>query len=458
MPKIPTMTATRAIKEKLTRTQAQKLPPETPVLICEQYASLSNDSWWKASGPESSDYYFCKLENATEVPVATALKHAIARNESIYYCIFSNAQEHGKAERDMPLHGVGGLPSNRGVLLKSKPEGPYLDGNLGDVSDRNQAPLFQVSVLYDCILTGKLKEDFLVELLVPSDAYSGGPERDGEEDMQYKDVIKCKDAKVKFLIRLINPVHSNSGYVYYKEGVGYTRRSEASALTAKKIKYMGLSPDQFLYEKLKPVKLCSINQLFSGTKLALVKAAPTNETVRGLILAATGQMPPDNLDSYEALAEWLEWNCEPRSGTAPTSIKLPETPLPRPTFALSFQLKRTVQGHCRYTVNQLMTHHAHLTVANVEESIRRTGSNDPAVVMAELARGVREIASLNYMRDYDAPQYSHHEADPPGEPECVPLADTVIRRQFAAFIQSHPQLRDALNTDTQTNQEDEENI
>jgi hypothetical protein len=64
-----------------------------------------------------------------------------------------------------------------------------------------------------------------------------------------------------------------------------------------------------------PVEVrCRIEEVFTRSFIDLLAMAPRNCIVRGLILALTRKMPPEECQSYDEVKAWVEANCEKRLG------------------------------------------------------------------------------------------------------------------------------------------------
>lgn len=59
-----------------------------------------------------------------------------------------------------------------------------------------------------------------------------------------------------------------------------------------------------------PLKLCDLAELLPQSLIEAIKAFPTHPVYRSLILAKAKKMPPDELTEFEAIKNWIEFNCE----------------------------------------------------------------------------------------------------------------------------------------------------
>jgi len=65
-------------------------------------------------------------------------------------------------------------------------------------------------------------------------------------------------------------------------------------------------------EKLaEPKRLSQIHQVLKGSVIALIQAAPQNETNRALVLATVKKPVPPEADTYEKIKDWIETNFTP---------------------------------------------------------------------------------------------------------------------------------------------------
>lgn len=90
---------------------------------------------------------------------------------------------------------------------------------------------------------------------------------------------------------------------------------------------------------------CVIEQMLPASVIELVKAAPTNDTVRSVLLAHLKQPIPDGARDYDAIKAWIETNLEP-----PAKPAMPPRPQPRAVINIPINGSETEIGTCRYTV------------------------------------------------------------------------------------------------------------
>lgn len=95
-----------------------------------------------------------------------------------------------------------------------------------------------------------------------------------------------------------------------------------------------------------PPRKCVIEQMLPASVIELVKAAPTNDTVRSVLLAHLKQPIPDGARDYAAIKAWIETNLEP-----PAKPATPPRPQPRAVINIPISGSETEIGTCRYTAH-----------------------------------------------------------------------------------------------------------
>ena len=215
------------------------------------------------------------------------------------------------AERDIPHTELGKLANGRILLIKDK-EGKYCDIKLQGVMERSQAPIYKVGELF----ADKNLKEMVFELLTPPDASTGGVEM--QEVVCYAEAQRQED-KRRFLVKSVKPDEVN-GYSYFS-GLKHVSRKLAQLFDKKELRrqFDGVPKSEIVIELLKPLPLSKMEDFFKPDALALIKASPKNELIRGFMLSKLKVMPPAEADTFEKIQEWVIWNCE-KKGPRPLGI------------------------------------------------------------------------------------------------------------------------------------------
>jgi hypothetical protein len=90
---------------------------------------------------------------------------------------------------------------------------------------------------------------------------------------------------------------------------------------------------------------CKIEEVFCGPFIDLVRLAPKNPVVRGLILAQTRKMPGLDCETFEQIREWVETNCNRKSQPLPGSATHS-----RDGIVIEVEFSETENGRANYSV------------------------------------------------------------------------------------------------------------
>jgi hypothetical protein len=86
------------------------------------------------------------------------------------------------------------------------------------------------------------------------------------------------------------------------------------------------------------VRTCEITDILPKTVIEMVKAAPTHETVRAHILAATKQPVPTDCDTHDKIKDWIEYN-----------FKKPVPAVPAIELSARVRREHTQFGRCNFS-------------------------------------------------------------------------------------------------------------
>lgn len=90
-----------------------------------------------------------------------------------------------------------------------------------------------------------------------------------------------------------------------------------------------------------PKRRCHYMQLVDSTLVAMLQAAPLNETFRARLMSKVGQMPPAEADTWDKLKDWVEFNF-PKGGDKKVTNNL--EPL-----RIRASCSEREHGKCRYS-------------------------------------------------------------------------------------------------------------
>lgn len=186
-------------------------------------------------------------------------------------------------------------------------------------------------------------EKFTIELMVPADAMTGGPEK--ERDIPFEEAIALPaESNPQFLMRCKVPC--GNGYYYQ------TRPRElALKVGLDNLKSMESVKDEWTVELLKKCKLMEFDKVFNQSAREMIKACPNNEMIRGFLLSRLKVPVPPELDTYEKIVDWAEYNVNPPVATKSPMLQRMAGRQARPAgpmLTLEFECERTVVGHCTY--------------------------------------------------------------------------------------------------------------
>lgn len=252
------------------------------------------------------------------------------------------------SDRDIKFGELGKVESNRLCILKNK-EGQYVDGNLQPVADRMAATIQRVDKLYAMDIV----KPFTFELLVPADADTGGPEM--KETVKFAEAQRDTDA-ARFLVKYVE-ADAVTGYSYFSAIGSRSNRAKAWVMDKKNLRryFEDVKKELIFIELLKPMPLSKITDFFSADAIQLIKLAFKSDNIRGFMLSKLKVMPPKELDTFEKLQEWIEWNVGKvsRSGTTEIALDAMATPAAPQTMedvelAIPMTRSRTARGTCRF--------------------------------------------------------------------------------------------------------------
>lgn len=114
-----------------------------------------------------------------------------------------------------------------------------------------------------------------------------------------------------------------------------------------------------------PKRTGNIVSLAGITVVNMLKVAPNNGTLRAKLMAALGEMPPKEMDTFEKIKDWVEFNFpKPKVEAKPSS-----------EIAVTVTFTEYESGRCRYRSTKKATSRIKITPADIDELIEGTGAD-----------------------------------------------------------------------------------
>jgi hypothetical protein len=185
---------------------------------------------------------------------------------------------------------------------------------------------------------------------------------------------------------------------------------------------------------------CSIEEVFDASFIELLKLVPANPYVRALILKFSSKLPPADCETFEALKDWVEFNCVKRIKKTAASQQ-PDND----GISISVGFSEQEYGRAHYSVERYCTDTYQLSGDDLVEIIRDTiadGGAISAVVDAVAARiddDAWDHVDPN-LDDYGDYEYNEHDSDGADNSETK-FSREHIRNAVLRFVQeNHPEL------------------
>jgi hypothetical protein len=186
---------------------------------------------------------------------------------------------------------------------------------------------------------------------------------------------------------------------------------------------------------------CNIEEVFDASFIELLKLVPANPYVRALILKFSGKLPPADCETFDALKDWVEFNCVKRIRKAASSAQSND----EPSISISVDFSEQEYGRAHYSVERYCTDTYHLAADDLVEIIRDAiadGGAISAVVDAVAARiddDAWDECDPN-LDDYGDYEYSDHDSDGADNSETK-FSREHIRNAVLRFVhENHPEL------------------
>ena len=156
----------------------------------------------------------------------------------------------------------------------------------------------------------------------------------------------------------------------------------------------------------KPRRRCLIGQFLGGDVVSLIKLAPNNATFRARVMAVVGEMPPKELDTFEKIKDWVEFNF-PKGSLAQIGTRV--LPPENPPLTIGYRADETEYGKCRFS-RQISTRDTfRMTYDEVITLIR--GSDDMDDALREIGERMESHAQNSGNREETSESTERHEVD-----------------------------------------------
>lgn len=195
-----------------------------------------------------------------------------------------------------------------------------------------------------------------------------------------------------------------------------------------------------------PVRKCAITDVFDQYFVELLKLAPKNLHIHGVILRQTGQLPPLEIESYEALKDWVEINCD-----KPVAKVAPNRASRRGNTAIEIDVdfSETEYGRARYSVSRSCTDTFPIDEDDLLETVTDAIDNDEDLddIVRNIAEKINEDAyercqpDLEHYGDYD---YDDHDASDSDNSSTDFSASQIKQRVREWLRDNRPELLEQL--------------
>jgi hypothetical protein len=184
-------------------------------------------------------------------------------------------------------------------------------------------------------------------------------------------------------------------------------------------------------------RTCRLEELFEPGFIELIRLAPRNPLVRGLILKLTGQMPPE-CATFEEVREWAESHCQKKSRPPVHGSVHPNE---EEGIRIPVDFSETEYGRADYSVPRSGTDEFHLSAEELLEIIQDVidadeGMNEIVDVIAEKIVDDAWNRCDPSLDDYGDYEYENHESNDSGNCETTCSRDQ-IRHRVLEFVRAH---------------------
>jgi hypothetical protein len=210
-----------------------------------------------------------------------------------------NMSKQWSAECEVTMREVGRYPSNRKYLARRGDK--YLDANFQEVESRERA--YQHTSAIWQLREQAYMQGLVFERLIDPSVFEGGFETTPVTLEQIKEMPDTS----RYYIKRKTP--SELGFFYLNASFSGDKRSNAYGY--KKESCIGsvvANSDIYEFELLPPMKQSLIGFFFNDSALKLIRCNMRSDMVRAFMMSKLGVMPPEELTSFDALQDWIEWN------------------------------------------------------------------------------------------------------------------------------------------------------
>jgi len=185
---------------------------------------------------------------------------------------------------------------------------------------------------------------------------------------------------------------------------------------------------------------CSIEEVFDGSFIELLKLVPANPYVRALILKFSGKLPPAECETFDALKDWVEFNCVKRIRKTTASHQPDDDGI-----SISVDFSEQEYGRAHYSVERSGSDTFQMSGDDLVEIIRDAIADGGAIsaVVEAIAKRIDDDAWDECdpnLDDYGEYEYSDHDSDGSDNSETK-FSREHIRNAVLRFVQeNHPEL------------------
>lgn len=217
---------------------------------------------------------------------------------------------------------------------------------------------------------------------------------------------------------------------YYLEELD-TPQKRWNQSTESSLSFMLILPDD-------PNAPIPLERLFNANQIELLRAAPRSDAARALVMSKAGQMPPEELEGFEALKEWIEKN----------SIRKPvsNNPAAGAKFSMELEWSATEYGTARYTAGLTASQQLELTVQDIADLAE--GCGGVGELFSAIEAHEEENHTITDFRvntgEYDHTDHEQGEDSPEGSESYVAQPDATKQRMIEFLRANLPDVAEEL--------------
>lgn len=125
----------------------------------------------------------------------------------------------------------------------------------------------------------------------------------------------------------------------------------------------------------KPKRKCCIERYLDSELIAMLKLAPNNATFRSKLMSVISEMPPPELDTYDKLKDWLEFNFPKERPATP--------PAPERKLDIEYEGNVVERGTCKYVRRSRAGGRESFGEAQIARLIREYGTEQEVIDQIE---------------------------------------------------------------------------